>query len=74
MGLRLFGLVMLTRPGLSAEALTLMTAFYFIAFGMFEVGFAFFSRVENPWLFATEGLMTAGLGLLLLIGWPVSGA
>ncbi len=68
------GLVMLTRPGLSAEALTLMIAFYFIAFGIFEVGFAFFSRVESPWLFATEGLMTAGLGLLLLVGWPFSGA
>ncbi len=67
------GLVMLTRPGLSAEALTLMIAFYFIAFGIFEIGFAFFSRVESPWLFATEGLVTAGLGLLLLVGWPFSG-
>lgn len=71
--LAIVGLIMFLRPTTSAEAVTLMIAFYLIASGLLTVGFAFFSHVEGEWLYVAEGLVSAALGVLLLAGWPFSG-
>lgn len=67
------GVIMLTRPAISAEAITLMIAFYFVIGGVLIIGFAFFSHLDGLWLYLSEGLVSVFLGLLLLIGWPFSG-
>jgi uncharacterized membrane protein HdeD (DUF308 family) len=67
------GLVMLTRPTVSAEAMTLLLAFYFISGGILEIGFAISARVDNHLLYVMEGVIGLALGVLLWAGWPVSG-
>jgi uncharacterized membrane protein HdeD (DUF308 family) len=67
------GIILLTRPAIGAEAITLVVAFYFIAEGLFIVAFALFSHLEGLWIYLTQGLFAFLLGALLLIGWPFSG-
>lgn len=67
------GLILVTRPGLSAEVVTLFLAFYLLVTGLLDIGFALFSHVNGEGLYVLEGLMSAILGGLLLAGWPVSG-
>lgn len=67
------GLILLLRPMASAEAITLVLAFYFIVGGLVTIGFALFGRVDNLWMYLSEGLISLFLGALLLLGWPISG-
>lgn len=67
------GLMLVTRPGISAEAVTLFLAFYLLVTGLLGIGFALFSHVHGEGLYVLEGLMSAILGAMLLAGWPVSG-
>ncbi len=67
------GIILLTRPAIGAEAITLVVAFYFIAEGLFIVAFALFSHLEGLWIYLTQGFFAFLLGALLLIGWPFSG-
>jgi uncharacterized membrane protein HdeD (DUF308 family) len=71
--LAIVGLTLVTRPGISAEAITLMIALYLIATGIFGIGFAFTAHIENLWLYVFQGLTSVFLGALLLVGWPLSG-
>jgi len=67
------GIILLTRPAISAEAITLVISFYFIAEGLLIIGFALTSHLEGLWIYIVQGLMALFLGALLLIGWPFSG-
>jgi len=67
------GLIMLLKPAVGAEAITLMVAMYFLVSGVFTIGFGLTVHIDNLWVYLSEGLINAGLGLLLLVGWPVSG-
>lgn len=67
------GLILLTRPGTSAESITLLVAFYFIVEGLFITGFALSSHIENLWIYMVQGLFALALGGLLLSGWPYDG-
>lgn len=67
------GLIMLARPDAGAEAITLVIAAYFLVSGALSIGFAFSAHVDNLWIYVGEGLISATLGLILFIGWPVSG-
>jgi uncharacterized membrane protein HdeD (DUF308 family) len=71
--LAVIGVILLTRPAISAEAITLAIAFYLIASGLFSIGFAFSSHIQGEWLYAFQGLISAFLGALLLLGWPITG-
>jgi uncharacterized membrane protein HdeD (DUF308 family) len=71
--LGIIGLMLLTRPAISAEAITLVIAFYFIATGVLGIGYALFSHIENEWLYVLDGIVSVLLGSLLLAGWPLSG-
>ncbi|CAJ0882461.1 hypothetical protein AMST5_03339 [freshwater sediment metagenome] len=67
------GLVLLTRPTLSAEAITLLMSFYFFMEGAAIIGFALSSHIDGQWIYMTQGLMAWLFGALLLFGWPITG-
>lgn len=67
------GSIMLLRPTIGAEAITFVVAVYFLISGLFTIGFALSARVDNLWIYLAEGLINGGLGLLLLVGWPITG-
>ncbi len=68
------GLVLLTRPTLSAETITLLMSFYFFMEGAAIIGFALSSHLEGEWVYLIQGFMAWILGALLLFGLsPVSG-
>jgi uncharacterized membrane protein HdeD (DUF308 family) len=67
------GLVLFTRPALSAEAITLLMSFYFFIEGAAIIGFALSTHIESQWIYMTQGFMAWLLGALLLFGWPVTG-
>lgn len=67
------GVMLLTRPMISAEAITLIVAFYFVAEGLLIIGFAVTANAEGLWVHMTQGIVALLLGALLLIGWPISG-
>lgn len=69
----LVGLIMLLRPAVGAEAITLMVSVYFLFSGVATMWFAFAGHVENLWIYIGEGLINLGLGALLLAGWPFTG-
>jgi uncharacterized membrane protein HdeD (DUF308 family) len=45
------GLIMLTRPTVGAEAITLVIALYFLVSGIMTIGFALSARVDNLWIY-----------------------
>jgi uncharacterized membrane protein HdeD (DUF308 family) len=67
------GLILLTRPAISAEAITLIISFYFFAEGVLVIGFALTSHLENLWIDVVQGFIALVLGALLFVGWPFSG-
>ncbi len=71
--LAIIGFILVTRPTVSAEAITLLIAFYFLATGVVAIGFALASHVHGEWLYVFDGLVSLALGGLLLAGWPVTG-
>jgi uncharacterized membrane protein HdeD (DUF308 family) len=71
--LAIIGFILISRPAISAEAITLVIAFYFLVTGVVGIGFALFSHIQGGWLSIFDGVVSAGLGVLLLAGWPVTG-
>lgn len=71
--LAIVGVVLVTRPTISAEAITLVMAIYFLVAGVLAIGFALFSHVRGEWLPIFDGAVSIALGALLLSGWPVTG-
>jgi uncharacterized membrane protein HdeD (DUF308 family) len=69
----LTGFVLITRPTIGAEAITVLIAFYFIAEGVTIIGFAFASHIGGLWFYIVQGLMALLLGCLLVVGWPLTG-
>lgn len=67
------GLILLTRPRLSAEAITLVICFYFLISGLSTIGFALTSHLDGVWVYLLQGGVSLFLGLLLLVGWPFTG-
>ncbi len=71
--LAIIGFILVSRPALSAEAITLVMAFFFLVSGVVGIGFALFSHAEGQWLSIFDGAVSVALGALLLSGWPVTG-
>jgi uncharacterized membrane protein HdeD (DUF308 family) len=67
------GLVLVTRPATSAEAVTLFLSFYLIVTGLLGIAFAMGSHLQGEGLYVLEGVLSAVLGGMLLAGWPVTG-
>jgi uncharacterized membrane protein HdeD (DUF308 family) len=63
------GLVAFFRPGLAAEALLWVLAFWAIAAGVMQIAAAVRLRreIEGEWLWILTGVLTVGLGVLLFL-------
>jgi len=67
------GLIMVMRPLITAEVLTLFMAMFFLIGGLFQlVGSAWIGLPGWGW-HAADGIITFVLGLLVLAQWPASG-
>ncbi len=67
------GFMMVSRPVLSAEAITLVMAFNFIVTGLIGIFVPLFSNMQGWGYYLLEGLVTTVLGVLLFSGWPITG-
>jgi uncharacterized membrane protein HdeD (DUF308 family) len=67
------GLLIVTRPLISAEVVTVFMAMFFLVGGLFQiVGSVALALPGWGWQVA-DGVITLVLGLLVLAGWPASG-
>jgi uncharacterized membrane protein HdeD (DUF308 family) len=67
------GLILATRPVISAEVLTVFMALFFLVGGLFQlVGSVALAAPRWGWQ-AADGVITLILGLLVLAEWPASG-
>jgi uncharacterized membrane protein HdeD (DUF308 family) len=69
----LAGIVLITRPMMGAQALTMVIAIYFLAEGIAIISFAFATHVDDIWSYLTQGAISLLLGGLLIVGWPITG-
>jgi uncharacterized membrane protein HdeD (DUF308 family) len=67
------GLLLVTRPLVSAEVATVFMAMFFIIGGLFQVIGSFVLTLPGWGWQALDGAITLLLGLLVLAQWPVSG-
>jgi len=67
------GVLLLSRPMISAEVVTLFMAAFFLIGGLFQlIGSLVLSLPDRGW-HALDGLITLVLGVLVLAQWPASG-
>jgi uncharacterized membrane protein HdeD (DUF308 family) len=67
------GLIMIMRPVITAEVLTLVMAVFFLVGGLFQlIGSLWIGLPGWGWQ-AADGIITFVLGLLVLRQWPASG-
>lgn len=67
------GVVMLTRPVISAEAATVLMSMFFLIGGIYQLVGSLVTHMPGWGWQALNGAVTSILGLLLLAQWPVSG-
>jgi uncharacterized membrane protein HdeD (DUF308 family) len=67
------GLVLVTRPVISAEALTIFMALFFLIGGLFQLIASIAVALPGWGWQAADGIITLILGGLILAQWPVSG-
>jgi uncharacterized membrane protein HdeD (DUF308 family) len=67
------GLLLVTRPVISAEVLTLFMAMFFLVGGLFQIIGSIAVALPGWGWQVTDGLITLVLGLLVLAQWPASG-
>ena len=67
------GLLLVTRPLISAEALTFVMAIFFLIGGLFELIGSLVVTLPGWGWQATDGIITIVLGALVLAQWPASG-
>jgi uncharacterized membrane protein HdeD (DUF308 family) len=67
------GVLLITRPLLSAETLTILMGMFFLIGGLFQLFAAFIVALPGWGWQAADGIITFILGTLVLAQWPVSG-
>jgi len=67
------GLLLVTRPVISAEVLTIFMAMFFLVGGLFQIAGSVALALPGWGWQAADGLITLVLGLLVLAQWPASG-
>ena len=67
------GVVMLTRPVISAEAATFLMSMFFLVGGIFQLVGSMAAHLPGWGWQAVDGVVASTLGFLLLAQWPVSG-
>ena len=67
------GILMLTKPVLSAEAWTLVMALFFLGGGLYELISSLYYHLPGWGWQAFGGVVSTILGLLIAAGWPATG-
>jgi uncharacterized membrane protein HdeD (DUF308 family) len=67
------GVLMLTRPVMSAEGLTLVMSMFFLIAGLYQLIASLWTHLPGWGWHALSGVVTSILGVLVLAGWPASG-
>jgi uncharacterized membrane protein HdeD (DUF308 family) len=67
------GVIIITRPVISAEVLTVFIATFFLIGGLFQLISALAVMTPGWGWHVADGIITALLGVLVLAQWPVSG-
>jgi uncharacterized membrane protein HdeD (DUF308 family) len=67
------GVLMLTRPVISAESLTLAMSIFFLIAGLYQLIASAWTHLPGWGWQALNGVITSILGVLVLAGWPASG-
>ena len=67
------GLLMVTRPVVSAEVVTVFMAMFFLIGGLFQILASFSIALPGWGWLAADGFITLALGVLVLAQWPASG-
>ena len=67
------GLILVTKPVISAEALTIFMALFFLIGGLFQLIASIAVALPGWGWQAADGIITLILGGLILAQWPVSG-
>ena len=67
------GLLLVTRPLISAEAVTFVIAIFFLIGGLFQLIGSFAASLPGWGWQALDGIITIVLGALVLAQWPASG-
>lgn len=67
------GLMLVTKPVISAEAATILMAMLFLVGGLFQLVASVVSALPGWGWQAVDGIMTFVLGALVLAQWPASG-
>lgn len=68
------GLAVYFNPILGALTLTIVVAAMFIAKGVFQIVMAFQMRPHTSWAWMlVAGILAIAVGLMIWIGWPISG-
>ena len=67
------GLLVVTRPVISAETATFVMALFFLIGGLYQLVAALLTHLPGSGWQALSGAVTSVLGFLLLAQWPISG-
>jgi uncharacterized membrane protein HdeD (DUF308 family) len=67
------GLIIVTRPTISAEVVTVFMAMFFLIGGLFQLLASVALALPGWGWQAADGIITFVLGVLVLVGWPASG-
>ena len=67
------GLLMVMRPVISAEAVTLVMSVFFLIVGLYQVIVSLWVHLPGWGWQALNGVIAALMGVLLLAQWPISG-
>jgi uncharacterized membrane protein HdeD (DUF308 family) len=67
------GLLMVVKPVISAEAATVLMSMFFLISGLYQLLASLWTHLPGWGWQALNGIIAAGMGVLILAQWPVSG-
>ena len=69
----LVGVLMLTKPTISAEAVTFVMSVFFLIGGLYQLVAALWTHLPGWGWQALNGVLSSIMGILIIAQWPVSG-
>jgi uncharacterized membrane protein HdeD (DUF308 family) len=67
------GLLIVVKPVISAEALTVLMSMFFLISGLYQLLASLWTHLPGWGWQALNGIIAAGMGVLILVQWPASG-
>jgi uncharacterized membrane protein HdeD (DUF308 family) len=67
------GILMITRPVISAESVTLLMSVFFLVGGLYQLIASLWTHLPGWGWHALNGTIASVMGILIMVQWPVSG-